>query len=176
MAFQKMCNVTHWLLVEWQDMMRLPFSKMSNSITHFLLVIGQDVIRLPFKNMCIECHSPTIGHGVTRVWWDFLSEICATHILLVIGQHVMNCLTFQKYVLNVTHLLLFIVQDSTWGDCLSAKCPMSLTSCWSYIGQDVMRLLFRNMCNVTHKLLVIGQGVMGLPCTKCAMSLTFCWP
>ena len=44
------------------------------------------------------------------------------------------------------------------------------------IGKEVMRRLpFTKMCNDTHMLLVIGKDVMGLPFTKCAMSLTCCW-
>ena len=99
------------------------------------------------------CNSHSVGHRTTCDELPDLSEICVECNSLAVVHSTrlyMRRLPFSK-MSNVTHFLLVI-------------------------GQDVMRLLFRNMCNVTHKLLVIGQGVMGLPCTKCAMSLTFCWP
>ena len=44
------------------------------------------------------------------------------------------------------------------------------------IGTDVMILPFRILCNVTYfvRLLVIGQDVMRLPFNTCEMSLTPC--
>ena len=75
-----------------------------------------------------------------KMWWDCLSE---------------------NYVISLTSCWS---QDKMWWYCLSEKCVMSLTNCWwqDATGQDVMRLPFRTMCNVTHFLLVIGQDVMGL--------------
>ncbi len=44
------------------------------------------------------------------------------------------------------------------------------------IGKDVIRLPFTKCATcVTHILLVIGKDVIRLPSTKCAMSLTRCW-
>ena len=44
-AFHKMCNVTHSLLVIGRDVMKLPFMKCVN-VTHSLLVIVKDLMRL----------------------------------------------------------------------------------------------------------------------------------
>ena len=60
-----------------------------------------------------------------------------------------------------------------WWDCLSQH-----EQCHSLAVGDRKRCnetAFHKMCNVTHKLLVIGKDVMRLSFTKCAMSLTTCW-
>ena len=53
------------------------------------------------------------------------------------------------------------------------KCPMLLTSYWSY--QKMWWDCLTQMFNVSHLLLVIEKDVMTLPFTWFAMSLTCCW-
>src|SRR6266576_3407727 len=99
----------------------------------------------------------------------------------------MDEMAFHK-MCNVTHLLLVIGHDVL--RLAFTKCPMSLTICWSQETQHFNKYAmsrtscrcrkgceetaFHKMCDVTHFLLIIGKGVMRLPFTKCAMSLTFC--
>ena len=80
-AFHKMCNVTHLLLVIGKDVVRLPFQKMC-TITHCLLVIGKDEMRLLFTNMCNVAYLLLVkGKDMpfTKKWNE-------THFLLVIGK------------------------------------------------------------------------------------------
>ena len=74
-AFQKMCRVTHFLLVIRQDVMRAGFRKMC-SVTYCLMVIvGQDVIRLPCRKMY------NVSHFLLVTGQDVISlpsKICAT--------------------------------------------------------------------------------------------------
>jgi hypothetical protein len=115
-----------------------------------------------------------------------------TNLLLVIRKHVMTA--FHK-VCNVTYLKLLVIGKDVMR-LPSTECATSLTSCLErcdetvfhkiytvthlllIIGKDDMRLAiaFHKMCDITHNLLVIGKDVMRLPFTRCAMSLTSCWP
>ena len=158
-----MCNVTHTLFVIGKDVITL---KMWNA-KHWLLVIGKDVIRLLSQDVQ-WCHSlgyrslkdvmgmPFIKHAMSltgccsqeTMWSDHLSQTC-----------------------NVTHLLLVI--EKMWWDCPSqnVQCHSLSVSHRKWCAQSA----FHKMCNITDSLLVIGNVVMRLSFTKCAMSLTSCW-
>jgi hypothetical protein len=83
-------NVAHFLLVIWQDVMRLPVSKAYNftcrllvvgqdamispfrkmcNVTHFLLIIRQNVIRFPVRKCAM---SLTLCYSWDKMWWDYL--------------------------------------------------------------------------------------------------------
>ena len=101
-AFDKMCNVTHLLLVIGKDVawMRL----LSTDVTHFLLVIGKDVRRLPFTRCVslltsfrrcnakaftnVQCHSLPVGHRKRCDEIAFHKMCNVAHLLLAIGKDV----------------------------------------------------------------------------------------
>ena len=120
---------------------------------------------LPFTN--VQCHSQTVGHR-NRSNKIVFHKICnVTYLLLVIGTDVIRLL-FTKYAITFTFYW-------SWKKMQQ-----------NYLSQIVTHFLFvtgrkrcgetmlHKMCNVTHKLLVMGKYVMRLPFTKCAMSLTCC--
>jgi len=84
------------------------------TVTHFLLVTAKHVMRLPFTKRC------TVTHLLLLIakWWDCLPQNCAMS------------------------LTSYWSEQKMWWDCLAPKCERSLTFCWSYVGKDVMRLLF----------------------------------
>lgn len=78
-------NVTDFLLVVGQDMMRLPFRICCN-VTHLLLVIGQDVVTDESAiQKYLQCYSLPVGHR-TRcddVMRFPFRKFAKTHFLLV---------------------------------------------------------------------------------------------
>jgi hypothetical protein len=56
---RKMCNVTHFLCVIGQNVLRLPFRMMCN-ITHMLFILEQDDETDFQKN--VQCHSLPVHH------------------------------------------------------------------------------------------------------------------
>ena len=76
----------------------IAFHKMWN-VTHTLLVIGKDVMRVPFED--VQCHSQTVGHRKRRDE-TALHKMCnATYRLLVIGKDVVR-LPFTKCPMPLT--------------------------------------------------------------------------
>ena len=73
---------------------------------------------------------------------------------------------------NVTHWLLGIGKDVMKS--LSQNVQHHTQAVGH--GRRCDETAFHRICNVPHKLLVIGKDMMRLPFTKCAMSLTPCWP
>src|SRR6266550_1359036 len=57
-------------------------------------------------------------------------------------------------------------------DCLSQNAVQCHSLAVGHRKRQYDQAAFHKMCNVTHKLLVIGKDVIKLPFTKCAMSLT----
>jgi hypothetical protein len=94
LPFDKICNVTHTLLVIGKVVMRLPSIKIP--ITHKLLVIWKYVMRLN-----LQCHSHAVGHRKKCGENAFHQMYNATHKLLVIGKSVMR-LPSTRCVMSLT--------------------------------------------------------------------------
>src|SRR6266550_381291 len=78
----------------------IAFHKMYN-VTHFLLVIGKDLMRLPFT---VQSHSLAVGHRKRCDETAFHTMCNLTHFLLVIGKDVMRVmrLPFTKCAISLT--------------------------------------------------------------------------
>ena len=145
---KKIGNVTHKLVVIGQaDVMRLPIRKMWN-VTYCLLVNEQDMtwMKLPFRKGChlqpvghrarcneiavqtlVQCHSHTVSHDMVKCEIVFHENLKHhSH-----SERHTSVTRLPRRTQNITYLLLAM-------------------------GQDVMRLYFRDMSNITHLLLVMG--------------------
>ena len=186
-TFHKMCNVTHILLVIGKDVMRLllgnvqchslavghrewydetAFHKVCN-VTHLLLVIGKDVMRLPFTKcaMLLTCYWSS-----GMMWWDSLSQNVQYHSLAVGHRKDLMRLPFRRCAMSLTSCWSL---EKIWWDCCSQNVQCHSLAVGHRKRSD--ETTFHKRCYVTHCLLVIGEDLMRLPFTKCAMSLTGCW-
>ena len=150
-AFHKMCNVTHSLLVIGKDLMRLPFTKCVMSFT--------------------RCHGKRCDETAFHKMYN------VTHSLSVIGKDVMNlcssCAMFLTYCWsykNVMRLSFKNVQSHSLAVGHRKRCDETAfhnAQCHLLpaIGhrKRCAETAFHKMCNVTHKLLVMGKDVMRLP-------------
>ena len=125
---------------------RLPEKKMQcHTVTHILLVMGWDTMRLPCQKKLLTlcwswdhgwdiilhgkmCHSPPVGHGM---------------------RHGQPCI--RRNAVPVTHMLFGMWHDET------ARWKKNITHILLVIGRDMMRLLAKEKCSVTHPLLVHGM-------------------
>ena len=106
-----------------------------------------------------------IGDAVMRL---SVTKISITHLLLVIGNGVM------RISKNVQCHLLAVCHRKRHDETIFHK---NVQCCLLPIGHRKIcdETAFHKMCNVTHTLLVMGEGVVRLPFPKCDVSLTPCW-
>lgn len=112
-----------------------------HTVTHILLVMGWDTMRLPCQKKSLTlcwswdhgwdmilhgkmCHSPPVGHGM---------------------RHGQPCI--RRDAAPVTHMLLGMWHDET------ARWKKNITHILLVFGRDMMRLLAKEKCSVTHSLL-----------------------
>ena len=165
-AFSKMCNVTHLLLVIGKDVMRLPLPKFSMSLT---CCWAWERMWWDCLSHNVQCHSLPVGHG-KQMWWDCLSQCVQCHSLAVGHRKDVMRLPFTKCTISLTFCWSL---EMMWWDCHSQNVQCHSHSVGHWKRCDVTAI--DKMCNVAHKLLVIGKDVMLLPLPKSAMSLTSCW-
>ena len=143
----KKCSITHPLLViRWDKVWDCLKKKMQcHTVTHILLVMGWDTMRLPCQKKLLTlcwswdhgwdiilhgkmCHSPPVGHGM---------------------RHGQPCI--RRNAVPVTHMLFGMWHDET------ARWKKNITHILLVFGRDMMRLLAKEKCSVTHPLLVHGM-------------------
>ena len=190
MRLTQMFNVTHFLLVIGNHVMRAHFRKCAMTLTRCWSYENTYVMRLSCTKYAmsltdcwsqekmwwdylykqnVQCHSQTVGHRKASDDTTLHKMCNTTYWLLVMRKDVMwNCF---PEMFNVTYILWVI------GKCVRrlhfTKCVMLLTG---FNHRKSNETAFHKMCNVTHFLLATGKDVMNYPpFTKCTRSLTFCW-